>query len=86
MGIAAGVTAGTNATTRKKSPVRNENKQTAKARLMSLATTGPSAAQTLQFARMVKNGRENSIEQFLRNYVAKKAATAAKRAPRDSSV
>lgn len=99
MGIAAGVTARTNAAanpartnvaataaTRKKSPVRNENKQTAKARLMSLATTGPSAAQTLQFARMVKNGRENSIEQFLRNYVAKKAATAAKRAPRDSSV
>jgi hypothetical protein len=73
-------------TTRKKSPVRNENKQTAKARLLSLAPIGPSAAQTLQFARMVKNGRENSINQFLRNYVAKKAATAAKRAPRDSSV
>jgi hypothetical protein len=74
------------ATTRKKSPIRNENKQTAKARLLSLAPIGPSAAQTLQFARMVKNGRENSIDQFLRNYVAKKAATAAKRAPRDSSV
>jgi len=77
------------ATTRKRSPVRNANKETAKARLMSVGprgAAGPSAAQTLQFARMVKNGRENSMEQFLRNYAAKKAATAAKRAPRDSSV
>lgn len=70
------------ATTRKKSPVRNENKQTAKARLLSLGpvgAAGPSAAQTLQFARMVKNGRNNSIERFLRNYAAKKAATLAKK-------
>ena len=77
------------AATRKRSPVRNANKETAKARLMSVGpqgAKGPSAAQTLQFARMVKNGRENSMEQFLRNYAAKKAATAAKRAPRDSSV
>lgn len=77
------------AVTRKRSPVRNANKETAKARLMSVGprgVAGPSIAQTLQFARMVKNGRENSMEQFLRNYAAKKAATAAKRAPRDSSV
>lgn len=77
------------AATRKRSPVRNANKETAKARLMSVGprgAAGPSIAQTLQFARMVKNGRENSMEQFLRNYAAKKAATAAKRAPRDSSV
>jgi hypothetical protein len=70
------------ATTRKKSPVRNENKQTAKARLLSLGpvgAAGPSAAQTLQFARMIKNGRNNSIERFLRNYAAKKAATLAKK-------
>ena len=77
------------AVTRKRSPVRNVNKETAKAKLMSVGprgAAGPSIAQTLQFARMVKNGRENSMEQFLRNYAAKKAATAAKRAPRDSSV
>lgn len=79
MGKAPSVAA---ATTRKKSPVRNENKQTAKARLLSLGpvgAAGPSAAQTLQFARMVKNGRNNSIERFLRNYAAKKAATLAKK-------
>lgn len=81
--------AATPAATRKRSPVRNANKEVAKARLMSVGprgAKGPSAAQTLQFARMVKNGRENSMEEFLRNYIAKKAATAAKQAPRDSSV
>jgi len=70
------------AATRKRSPVRNANKEEAKARLMSVGprgAKGPSAAQTLQFARMVKNGRENSMERFLRNYVAKKAATLAKK-------
>jgi len=78
---AAATPAAPRAATRKRSPVRNVNKETAKARLMSVGprgAAGPSAVQTLQFARMVKNGRENSMEQFLRNYVAKKAATAAK--------
>jgi hypothetical protein len=82
MAGAPGLNATAAATTRKKSPVRNENKQTAKARLLSLGpvgAAGPSAAQTLQFARMVKNGRNNSIERFLRNYAAKKAATLAKK-------
>lgn len=86
---AAATPAAARAATRKRSPVRNANKEEAKARLMSVGprgAKGPSAAQTLQFARMVKNGRENSMEEFLRNYIAKKAATAAKQAPRDSSV
>jgi len=70
------------AATRKRSPVRNANKEEARARLMSVGpqgAKGPSAAQTLQFARMAKNGRQNNMERFLRKYVAKKAATLAKK-------
>ena len=80
----------------KGSPVGAENLEMARETLKAVApegAAGPSIAQTLQFARMTKNGREANVNRFIETYAARKtatlakqAATAAKRAARDSSV
>ena len=67
--------------TRKKSPIRAENIEAATGYLLSLVpqgAKGPSAVQARQYASMVKTGRENSMEEFIRNYVAKKTKATAK--------
>jgi hypothetical protein len=56
----------------KRSPVKGPNINAATGYLLSLGpqgAKGPSAVQSRQYARMVKNGRQDSIEQFIRNYV-----------------
>ena len=80
----------------KGSPVGAENLETARETLKAVGpegAAGPSIAQTLQFARMTKNGREANVNRFIETYAARKTATlakqlatAAKRAARDSSV
>lgn len=80
----------------KGSPVGAENLENARETLKAVGpegAAGPSIAQTLQFARMTKNGREANVNRFIETYAARKtatlakqAATAAKRAARDSSV
>ena len=69
------------AVTRKKSPIRAENIEAATGYLLSIGpqgAKGPSAVQARQYASMVKTGRENSMEKFIRNYVAKKTKATAK--------
>jgi hypothetical protein len=69
------------AVTRKKSPIRAENIEAATGYLLSIGpqgAKGPSAVQARQYASMVKTGRENSMEEFIRNYVAKKTKATAK--------
>ena len=80
----------------KGSPVGAENLETARETLKAVGpegAAGPSIAQTLQFARMTKNGREANVNRFIESYaerktatLARRLATAAKRAARDSSV
>ena len=80
----------------KGSPVGAENLENARETLKAVGpegAAGPSIAQTLQFARMTKNGREANVNRFIESYaerktatLARRLATAAKRAARDSSV
>jgi len=64
------------------SPVGAENLQRARNTLLAVGpegAAGPSIAQTLQFARMTKNGREDNVDRFIETYAERKAATLARR-------
>ena len=64
------------------SPVGAENLQRARNTLLAVGpegAAGPSIAQTLQFARMTKNGREDNVNRFIESYAERKAATLARR-------
>jgi hypothetical protein len=66
----------------KGSPVGAENLQRARNTLVAVGpegAAGPSIAQTLQFARMTKNGREDNVNRFIESYAEKKTATLARR-------
>ena len=67
----------------KGSPVGAENLQRARNTLVAVGpegAAGPSIAQTLQFARMTKNGREDNVNRFIESYAERKTATLAKQA------
>ena len=64
------------------SPVGAQNLETARTTLLAVGpegAAGPSIAQTLQFARMTKNGREDNVNRFIETYAERKAATLARR-------